>query len=215
MSVAVCTRIAAGLVAVTLAVGTAGCGKTSRTGRGSSYLVITSMQAASGAEPSKLGSTLASDVVTLVKDPTDTTRRVPTIYSDNGSVSLRLGMKDVGAPGVGVSPSPNNAITINRYRVDYRRADGRNAPGVDVPYGFDGAVTFTVSSTESPVDAGFVLVRIQAKEEAPLKALAGAGGAVAISTLADVTFYGKDQAGNDVAVTGTIEVDFADWGDPS
>ena len=215
MSVAVCTRIAAGLVAVSLAVGTAGCGKTSRTGRGSSYLVITSVQAASGADPNKLGSTLSSDVVTYIKDPLDATRRIPTVYSDPGSVSMRLGMKDVGAPGVGVTPSPNNAITINRYRVDYRRSDGRNTPGVDVPYGFDGAVTFTVSSTESSVDAGFMLVRIQAKEEAPLKALAGGGGALAITTLADVTFYGKDQAGNDVAVTGTIEVDFADWADPS
>ena len=60
----------------------------------------------------------------------------------------------------------------------------------------------------------FALVRAQAKVEAPLKSLAGGGGAALISTIADVTFYGKDQTGNDVAVTGSISVNFADWGDP-
>jgi hypothetical protein len=42
----------------------------------------------------------------------------------------------------------------------------------------------------------------------------GQGGAFAISTIADVTFYGTDQTGNDVSVTGSISVNFADWGDP-
>ena len=62
--------------------------------------------------------------------------------------------------------------------------------------------------------AGFTLVRVQAKQEAPLKALVGNGGAIAISTIAEVTFYGTDQAGRPVSVTGQISVDFNDWGDP-
>ena len=62
---------------------------------------------------------------------------------------------------------------------------------------------------------GFELVRHQAKEEAPLKALANGGGSINISTIAQITFYGRDQAGNDVSVTGSITVDFADFGDPS
>ena len=45
--------------------------------------------------------------------------------------------------------------------------------------------------------------------------MAGGGGAIAIMTIADVTFYGRDQAGNDVSVTGSITVNFADWADPS
>ena len=32
-------------------------------------------------------------------------------------------------------------------------------------------------------------------------------------TIASVTFYGYDQAGNAVAVTGLISVNFADWAD--
>ena len=55
---------------------------------------------------------------------------------------------------------------------------------------------------------------MQAKAEPPLKSLQGQGGANVISTIADVTFYGKDQTGNDVAVKGSISVNFADWGDP-
>ena len=44
-------------------------------------------------------------------------------------------------------------------------------------------------------------------------ALSGLGGAVAISTIADVTFYGRDQVGNEVSVMGSISVNFADWAD--
>jgi hypothetical protein len=46
-------------------------------------------------------------------------------------------------------------------------------------------------------------------------ALANGGGAIVISTIARVTFYGRDQAGREVSVTGQIGVNFSDWGDPS
>ena len=35
-----------------------------------------------------------------------------------------------------------------------------------------------------------------------------------ISTIADVTFFGKDQTGRDVTVTGSMSINFADWADP-
>jgi hypothetical protein len=126
---------------------------------------------------------------------------------------MRLGLKDIGQPDSPASPTENNTVTISRYHVEYRRTDGRNVPGVDVPYAFDGAATASVSRAGGTT-FGFELVRIQAKEEPPLRALAGGGGAITISTIADVTFYGRDQAGNDVSVTGSITVDFADWADP-
>jgi hypothetical protein len=125
---------------------------------------------------------------------------------------MTLGLKNVGPEGTTPTPTQNNIITVTRYHVDYRRADGRNTPGVDVPYGFDGATTGTIS--ESDATLTFVLVRVQAKLESPLVNLAGLGGAQAIATLADVTFYGRDQAGNDVKVTGSINVTFADFSDP-
>ena len=135
------------------------------------------------------------------------------VFEDPGRVTLRLAGKDITTP-----LTTNNTVTINRYRVVYRRADGRNQQGVDVPYTFDGAFTVTVGAEGST--AGFSIVRAQAKLEAPLLTLrltnpsVPFGGGVLISTIADVTFYGRDQVGNDVSATGSISINFADWADP-
>jgi hypothetical protein len=102
-------------------------------------------------------------------------------------------------------------VTLTRYRVRFLRSDGRNVPGVDVPHPFDGALTITVGAEGGT--ATFVVVRPQAKLEAPLVALREFGGALFISTLAEVVFYGADQAGRDVSVAGQISVNFADWTD--
>jgi hypothetical protein len=96
--------------------------------------------------------------------------------------------------------------------VKYSRTDGRNTPGVDVPHPFEGGMTVTVGS--GGATASLVIVRLQAKFEAPLLALRQLGGQVAISTIAEVTFFGKDQAGREVSVGGSIGVNFADWADP-
>ena len=76
------------------------------------------------------------------------------------------------------------------------------------------AVTVTVGAG-STVQVAFDLVRVQAKLEPPLKNLAAGGAQNVISTIAEVTFFGRDQAGNEVSVTGSISVNFSDWGDPS
>ena len=72
--------------------------------------------------------------------------------------------------------------------------------------------TFTVPSDGS-ASAGFNLVRTQAKREAPLAPLVN--GDTTITAIAYVTFYGHDQVGNEVSVTGQIDVTFANWGDPA
>ncbi len=182
-----------------------------RQDRSPGYLVIDSLTAASGAQSNTFSNVLASDVITLVKVEGVF---VPTIFEDPGRVALRVQLKDIGNDITPTAPTPNNDITITSYHVTYIRADGRNTPGVDVPYGFDGAATGTVPSSGTAT-LGFILVRAQAKMEAPLKALQLGGGAAMISTIAQVTFYGHDQAGNEVSVTGQISVNFADWGDPS
>jgi hypothetical protein len=182
----------------------ASCGDVARQGTGSSYLIINALEAASGAEPTKFGGTLNSDVITVVEGSAS-------IFNDIGRVRLRLAMKDAGGTDSPTSPTTNNIITVTRYRVRYIRSDGRNNPGVDVPYGFDGAFTATVSSGE--ITVGFELVRHIAKREAPLEALARNG--VIISTIAEVTFYGSDQTGHEVSVTGQLLVSFGNFGDPS
>ena len=185
-----------------LAIATVSCGDMTTQGTASSYLVVDSLEASSGAASGEFGGDLESDVVTFVDGS-------GTIFQDLGRVTLSLALKDPGPPGAANSPSPNNFITVNRYRVRYIRADGRNTPGVDVPYGFDGAFTLTVSDRSS---ATFALVRAQAKAEAPLAALANSP--VIISTIAEITFYGHDQTGREVSAVARINVHFGNWADP-
>jgi hypothetical protein len=186
--------------ALTALLFTSGCGDQVLQGRASSYLVVTVLEAASGAKPEAFSTVLQSDVVTNGG-----------IFEDPGQVSLRLAMKD---PTSVTGPSATNTITVNRYHVDFVRSDGRNTQGVDVPYSFDGAMTGSISGSTAAT-LSFTIVRAQAKLEAPLAALRNIGGALVISTIANVTIYGHDQAGNAVSVSGSISVSFADWADPA
>jgi len=200
--------LAAGLVTLS------SCTNAQLKGQSSSYAIIDNLAAASGVKPTEFFSSLDSDVQTFVKKTVAGQQvEVATVFQDPGRATLHLALKDPGTSTSPTTPSEVNTITFTRYHVTYIRADGRNTPGVDVPYAFDGAATGSISGT-STTSMGFTLVRVQAKEEAPLKALIGGGGAHVISTIAEVTFYGTDQAGRAVSVTGRISVDFDDWGDP-
>ncbi len=196
------------LLAVALAFLAASCGKALRQGQSSSYLIINALEGASGAEPAKFGGTMFSDVITVVKVNNVPT---PTIFSDLGQVKLVLALKDAGTQDSPTKPTTNNFITIERYHVAYSRADGRNTPGLDVPYPFDGAMTLTVGTGEAT--GAFEIVRHTAKMEAPLLALKFSG--LIINTIGEVTFYGHDQTGREVSVTGRILIDFGDFGDPA
>jgi hypothetical protein len=194
----------AGLVLAAL--GASACGSDyARQGESSSYMIINVLEAqgvtGTGSGSGTFTPVLRSDVQTK-----------GSVFEDNGRVTMTAAMHDASFNAA--SPTTNNLITVNRYRVEFHRSDNRNTPGVDVPYAFDGAVTFTVAPGSS-VSVPFSLVRAQAKLEAPLMNLRGLGGSVVISTLADVTFYGHDQAGRETSVTGQISVNFADWGDPN
>jgi hypothetical protein len=203
----------AGLVAAVSVAGIAlpGCTAVQRTGDSPAYLIVDDLEGASGATPGTFGSPLESDTVTVIKqqDASGQTVLVPTILSDPGKATLRLAMKDPGTADSPSRPTDMNTITVTRYHVAYIRADGRNAQGVDVPFAFDGATTMTV--TEQGATAGFTLVRFQAKEEAPLASFDASG---VVSTIALITFYGTDQAGSAVNVTGQIGVDFSNFADP-
>jgi hypothetical protein len=183
--------MATGLVAAAL--GLSACGSDYvRNGQASSYLIINRLIMSEG---SSSGAPFQSDVMS----------DSGSIFEDGAVVRLSAEMKDINSP-----TSPNNFITVTRYRVTFRRSDGRNTPGVDVPYAFDGAASATVEVGDE-VTVPFVIVRIQAKLEQPLASLRGHGGAGAISTIADVTFFGHDQTGREVSVTGSTSVNFADW----
>jgi hypothetical protein len=186
---------------------TASCGDVVRSSRSPVFLTVNSLQGAQGSKPSTLTGNLLSDVITNVTTPAPCTPTAPCpiIFNDVGSAILSVSMKDIT-----VSPTTNNQVTVTRYHVEYRRADGRNTPGVDVPYGFDGAVTITIPAGGTGT-AGFVLVRNESKMESPLVQLETNPNI--IDTIADVTFYGRDQVGNDVSVTGSILINFGNFGD--
>lgn len=187
------------LVLGSAALAASSCGDVARSGRAPVYLIVDSLGAIAGGQTSKeTTSMLYSDVVTK-----------GSVFSDSGEVVLRTALKDVTST---TAPTTNNDVTINRYNVTYRRADGLNTPGTDVPYGFDGAVTGTVS-VGGTLKMDFELVRHDAKIEAPLAQLVS--NPQIITTIADVTFYGRDVVGNEINVTGSIQVNFGNFGDPN
>jgi hypothetical protein len=179
-------------VALTAVLLVPSCGQAVRTGQGSSYLILTTLADATGSN------VVLSDVLNV-----DPTTGVKSVKNDPGTATFLLAMKD---PTSGLTPSDVNSITLTQYHVQYVRSDGHNVEGVDVPYAFDGAVTVTVSGTSS---VGFMLVRDQAKLEAPLAAMAS--GNQVMTAIAHITFYGHDQAGRDASVTGDIEITFANF----
>lgn len=179
----------------------AGCGDYVRADNAPVTLVIDVLEGGAGDNPQNFQGTLRSDV-----------RTGGSILDDMARVTMRMVLKDQGMPGFTNVPGPLNRVTITRYRVSFRRSDGRNTPGLDVPFPFESAVTFSIPP-EGTSQAVFELVRHTSKAEAPLSGLAGS--LVILATIADVTFSGRDQAGNEVSVTGSMGVLFGDFADPS
>jgi hypothetical protein len=142
-----------------------------------------------------IASTLQSDVIS----------DAGVVFNDLARTTFTVVMKDVTI----VAPSTNNQVTITGYRVTYRRADGRNQPGVDVPYPLDGAFTLSVVATGVGT-ADFEIVRAVSKIESPLIQLRD--GSTIISTIADVTFFGHDAVGNEISTTASVLIDFANFG---
>lgn len=196
-----------------LSAGAASCGDVARDGRSPVFLVIDSLGAlAGGTTGGTASSFLTSDVQRLDTKPAPCSDTSPcaTTYGDAGEAVFHLSLRDIGAVASPTAASSNNQVTLTRYRVTYRRADGRNTQGVDVPYAFDGAATITVPTTGT-AKVGFELVRNAAKLEAPLVQLIT--NPTIITTIAEVTFYGQDLVGNEIQATGSIQVDFGNFAD--
>ena len=197
--------VIAGAAAVALLAGSVSCGDVVRQGKAPVLVVGDSMQVASGAEPGNMGSFLLSDVLTIVDDNS-------VIFNDVAQATMRLIAKDAGTGAVALAPSAWNSVTIHRYHITFFRSDGRNTPGVDVPFATDGAVTVTL--TPAPTVVPFEIVRHQQKLEQPLRSLANFGGRLFITTMAEITFYGADQVGNEVQAKAMMNVSFSDYADP-
>jgi hypothetical protein len=181
----------------------AGCSQV-RQGQAASYLVMTSLTSANACGSSG-GAAAGSGTVTESDVECGSTTPPEFVIADTGLAAFQLQLKDPGGASPN-SPTPVNAITLTQYHVDYTRTDGHNVQGVDVPYSFDGALTETISESGS---VGFTLVRLQAKEEAPLAAITTNN--IPMTVIATVTFYGHDQTGRQVSVSGSIQITFANF----
>jgi len=185
------TKIAVALMGLAALLALTSCSDAIRTGQSPSYLIIQTISGGPG-NSSVVQSDVISDNGSIVQDP--------------GAATIAVALKDPQ----GSVPTAVNSITITQYHVEYVRSDGHNVEGVDVPFAFDAGTTLTIPANGTGT-VNFTLVRIQAKLEAPLQALAGHRGQLAITTTAKVTFYGHDQNGREISVSGNIEVDFAGW----
>ena len=193
-------RVAAGLCAVLCLLGSVSCNDLVQASRASTILVIERIGAKSGGTTGDpIDTFLNSDVLFE-----------GSVFPDIGRVTTRLAFKSPGTSENPASATSANWITITGYRVVYRRTDGRNEAGVDVPYPFEGGLTMTTLDIGT---AEFTLVRVQAKLESPLVELRGLGGALAISVNAEITFFGHDQTGAAITANGSIGITFADFGD--
>ena len=199
---------AAVLVAAMLS---SGCGEFVRQSRSPSQLVIVSLGTPAPVDVELAGGDgvpgKIEQVSGFVTGPLDSNVNSP--IRDIGQVVLRLILRDPGTPGATAAPTPLNDVTVTDYEVRYRLLDGRNTSGVDVPHPIRGGLTFTLQGTSTGT-AEFDLVRIVAKDERPLAALKT--GSTVLTVIADVTFFGRDQAGNAVSATGSVQINFANFG---
>ena len=198
------TLTAAALLAAT------SCSSTVRTGNSPVFLVIDNLAGIRGnTTPGQPSAFLISDVLTLVTTGSSCTPTspCPTIFGDSGQATLELAKKDVTSTA---APTTNNQVTITRVHIHYRPANG-SAPviGVNVPADIDTFSTATVPAAGT-VTISFELVRVDAKLTSPLIQLRGGGQ---IDAVADVTLSGTDQVGNAISATGSIAIQFGDWGE--
>jgi len=135
------------------------------------------------------------------------------IINDNGVASLRATPLDPLMPENEITPYMD--VMVDQIEVEFRRTDGRNVEGVDVPYRFTQPVSMLVSFSQE-TEIPFVLIRHVAKLEAPLLALREVPSREFILQLvAVVTIHGKDLGGHRVSpVTGYISVWCGNFADP-
>jgi hypothetical protein len=107
-----------------------------------------------------------------------------------------------------------NNVIVDQIDVEFKRTDGRNVEGVDVPYRFTQPMNVLVA-VESPEKIPFVLIRHVAKLEAPLLALREVPSqSFVLQLVAKVTIHGKDLGGHRVApVSGYLSVWCANFAD--
>lgn len=163
------------------------------------FMEIASIEAASG---SSVGGEIRSDVVS----------DEGSVFNDDANVTVNIFRKN---PSVS-STSPLEHTYMDSYEVRYTRVDGHNVEGVDVPFHITGplgnARVHTPTDTgELEIELPITIVRHAAKLEPPLRNLRKGGGLDLITTVAEVTIYGRQINGQALKATGRVQVTFSDF----
>lgn len=107
-----------------------------------------------------------------------------------------------------VTPSDLYRVSLQGVEISYSRPDGRNVPGVDVPFPLRYALGGTV-----PVGGTFtvnlLVVSQEMKVQVPLRNLWFGEGQRIFATVT-ATVFGVDQVGNEVQATASAVVVFGD-----
>ena len=194
------TRVMKLLGLAVLAIGLTSCNPVENESESASMLIIERMQGTN--VEGQISDYVQSDV--YVQKEGEATG---TIIADIGRATVSCKML---APAPPLGSSTWNDILVNRYVVSYSRVDGRNTPGVDVPYPFEGSISAVIKIGFSQ-DIAFVIVREVAKAEPPLINLRTNGAEGVIQVTAKVEFFGNDLANKKVKATGTIPIFFANY----
>jgi hypothetical protein len=161
------------------------------------------------------------------------------IVSINGGQTLTSNVGDTTSDPVAVTvavrpknplntnvPQIAEAVIIEQYRVRFFRTDGRDVEGVDVPFSFTGGITTAVDigiGSDANVTLSIPVIRVQAKQESPLRNLRSLLGTVVggqqqtggvlvptVTMTAEITIFGRTIAGEAVSDTGRVTIDFVD-----
>jgi hypothetical protein len=131
----------------------------------------------------------------------------PFVCPDRVVATLAVRFKNPQIP----TPSVPNAVFLESYEVKYTRTDGRGTEGIDVPYRITGNLALAVDATDTDnSDVQIEVVRRQAKLEPPLSTI---NQNALLTTMAEITLYGKTVAGQRVTGSGRMQITFADYGE--
>lgn len=183
--------------------------------RSGSLLTITEVegfigqQSGSGTSSTPLLSDTCDNDNTQPQDP-----ELCGVFNDNAGITFRNDFLQIG-PGSGAGAGGGtfiNDIVVTRYRVDYFRPNGRNTPGVDVPFGIDGTMNVTVPVNGSAT-GNIIIVRHDAKREPPLAELDLGPSENVLVANAGIQCFGQDISGRVVSANGYLEIHFANFGE--
>jgi len=186
------------LIITLLAIGLVGCSQLDKLSQSGSKLLLISLTG-NDLEGSAGSPVIFSDV--SVNN---------SIINDNCVASLSAVLLDCRT---GCEATYYQAVNIDQVDVSFRRPDGKNTPGVDVPYSFTQPVSMLIQIDEI-LELPFVIIRHVAKLESPLIELRSLGQDKVLQIIADVTIHGKDLSGRRVQpVKGSITIWAANFGD--